>query len=588
MEARILLPPNREGDDIRSIFINQLIKTALDEFRSQDKNPLRELQAKNHDGQPPSPHKSLVSFIDSPTMNVDSLRQILKELGTTTIQVEDKTVLIDNRPTELSFVRATGAEATNSNDDMTNSLWIRDQAFIAAALLEEGDYLNDKETTRQGKKLLLSLLDLMTLPSQIERFDDIISRRGIASPEEHPLIKFDMQRTTDGIALDLQTDWNHNQDAWQILAYYAVNALENGFIPREDILPYREFFERIPNFFYAVDYLNRPSKGSWEEICAKGRFSTIVWEWSLLFHLHKNRVIFGFTDESSNLMRQMIQKGAQAIVRRFPDESTELHTKDDPAYRKEDAALLYVGLTKTPELLLEMEKEGFDPVDFSVNPIIKKNIEEGMSLVDATYVAMFETISHLKDPITKGMARYKGDSYQASCFWLDSCWNTLASENGLWLDPRYKDDNGIINFVGREILVNILNREMHGSGYETAIAGWMHPNLQAASIAFNRVAQTSNPVAQQWFWDKGLEFFKDALSMITNENAWTIRPGITGMELYNLPPGIAPECIVTNILQNGEKVIHYGPWGPLFWTAACLRKTMVDFQRAETKLNELN
>ena len=65
----------------------------------------------------------------------------------------------------------------------------------------------------------------------------------------------------------------------------------------------------------------------------------------------------------------------------------------------------------------------------------------------------------------------------------------------------------------------------------------------------------------------------DALGMITAEKEYTITPGPDGMMVRDMPSGLAPECYVTNTVGD-EKIIHVGPWGPLFWAAAGIRQML--------------
>src|SRR3989344_2753325 len=268
-------------------------------------------------------HPALHPFVEDPNIleRVDEVDAMLKSLGTTAIQITSEVVQYDGQRTPLSFVTATAATAAEGKNNMTEQVWIRDQAFVAWGLLEQGFMSGDSALRHQGQNLLKSLLHAMSSPSQLERFDHVIFENGKVAPHEHPVIKFNVRHDDEGITLESDADWGHNQDAWQILASLGFSALEQGWIEQTDIQKYGEFFKRIPKFLHKTNYLERASKGSWEEISAKGRLSTIAWEWSLLPRLQKYSDIFGFDLETKQQMDEMIQAGAQAIITRFPHES---------------------------------------------------------------------------------------------------------------------------------------------------------------------------------------------------------------------------------------------------------------------------
>jgi hypothetical protein len=203
-------------------------------------------------------------------------------------------------------------------------------------------------------------------------------------------------------------------------------------------------------------------------------------------------------------------------------------------------------------------------------------LRAGLSPEDAMYRIMFETMDKLKDPITGGYGRYYGDSYENSRFWTPSVWNALAGKDeegnlNLWTNQKYRDPQGRIHYIARNALIDDINNFRNQSERNEYIARWMHPNTQAAAIAFRRATQTSQQEKRNWYMEKGKRDLIDALRMITRGNEYTIRPSGQKMEITKIAEGIAPECYVTNKLACGKEVTHVGPWGPLFWSAAGLR-----------------
>lgn len=532
--------------------------------------------AKLQKGTQPKPAPLLAPFIANNLLDhVGQVRNTVDSLGTTDMHIGKRRVLFDGQEADLTFITATGEDECGEADNMSGGVWIRDQAFIAKSLLEEGALANNKESLSQGQQLLSSLLHCMSTPSQLARFDNVIRDKDAVKPQDHPSIKYDLRPGGNGVpVLELATDWGHNQDAWQILAATALDACDKGIVSKKEIAKYAEFFRRIPAFLHEVDYLEKESKGSWEEVNAKGRLSTIAWEWTTLVGLQNHADLFGFDGETRSLMKDMIRDGAEAIIDRFPNESAYFHEKGDPAYREEDAALIYLGLAQVPEQLSRLPDLDLPPVDFSANPKIKAQMDQGLTPEDAMYRVMFDTLDRLKDPVTGGYARYAGDSYQASNFWLPTVWDSLTGNDGLWVDKQYRDPEGIIHFAGRGILVDEVNRAILGDDKSIPIARWMHPNTQTASVAFRRVWQTKDPEMKQWYKEHGARDLKDALRMITNEDSYTIRPCNGQLEVTQLPSGVAPECMVTNSLPDGSTVIHPGPWGPLLWAASGIRSAL--------------
>lgn len=531
-------------------------------------------------------HPALTRFIEGGLPingTAQAISEVLGQIGTTAIKINHLPVNLDGQFAHLHLVTATGAEAIGENN-MTGKMWTRDQAFVAMSRIRIGAMMRDYAIQKEGLQLLDSLLTCMGTPSQLKRFDRIIQEEGRVTAEEHPAIMMPIQKENNGIyTIDLEARWGHNQDAWQILAEQTLEAYEDGLIDYKGVLKHQAFFQRIPDFLHATDYISKESKGSWEEVNAKGRLSTLAWEWPLVFRSFRQKNLFDFDDATVPKMRSMIQEGAQAIIDRFPHESAYYHKPGDPAYREADAALLYVAMSGTPELLSQMQELGFEPVDFSSNPFIAKEMAQGLSPVDAMYKVIFDTVNTLKDPVTGGYARYEGDSYQASGFWLPASWDALTAKDGLWghEEELYRDDQGVLHFKIREQLLDAINAKIHGKGYGDTIARWMHPNAQAASIAFRRANMTADPLMREWYIQRGTRDLIDSLRMITGGYEYTLKPNGKGMVIEKMPAGMAPECYVTNVLPDGKKVVHVGPWGPLFWSAAAMGEMLAYAHQVE-------
>jgi len=540
-------------------------------------------------------HHALVPYVYMTDQDLikssGELSGVLKGLGALDLSLGWQWVDLEGQKQSLMLVSALSADDIEVSHNMTG-IWVRDSALIAQGLLRENiNGISPRSGLQNGEDTLLGMLDCMSTPKQLARFDNVIAKDGKVKPEDHPSIKFDLQRdSSDKLAeatLDTETKWGHDQDAWQMLGAISLKAFEEGALLDFDLTDHAAFFKRIPHFLKSVDWLNRASRGSWEEIAAKGRLSTTAWEFALLVRLRKQSALFGFDPETVALMDNMIREGGQTILRRFPQEARD-EPETSPAHRKADAAILYFGMAEVPELLEEYGFTTADIPDDACEEMLRwKNSKS--RLRDVMYTEMFDSAESLHDSWhTGGMMRYKQDSYQASLFWTDPCWNALAGPRGLWGQQQFKDKKGHIHFAGRAQLLQGINMAttppeamIHNTPEE---ARWMHPVVQAATIALRLATQSpENPYIRAHYLSQGLQYVRSALKMITAPGEFTIRPGMNGLEVVPMKAGIAPECYVANRMPDGRIVRHVGPWGPLSWSAGSLREMLAWMQKAQAE-----
>lgn len=164
---------------------------------------------------------------------------------------------------------------------MGTSYWLRDNAIIGAR------FLHSHDTTRRrlGLQLLLSGLTFMASIAQRDRFKAMIrskQARYTDDPRHWPHIFADIK---SNLSCQTVEGWAHKQDAWQILAFHVLGAIETKHLSVRELSPaHREFLALIIPFLVKVECWKCENSGSWEEIPSV-RTSVRAWEHRLIVKL---------------------------------------------------------------------------------------------------------------------------------------------------------------------------------------------------------------------------------------------------------------------------------------------------------------
>ncbi|MFO0416508.1 MAG: hypothetical protein ACK5Y6_04400, partial [Pseudomonadota bacterium] len=248
-----------------------------------DQTLLRELQVRYRSATGGSDWRnlSLNRFVNSIPHNAAGLRRLTSllrqkgafRLNATTITWRDT----DGESRRFTLARAASTEMW----PMGTHYWVRDNAIIGARLLKS-ELAKERSL---GKALLLSGLTFISSCAQLTRFRRIIhstDQATIRDPNNWPFI---FAAIKDNLSTIHPQASAHQQDAWQILAWHTLDALQNGAIKFSELTAkHRKFFGMIVPFLAKVSFWKRPNSGSWEEIAAV-RTSVRAWEHRLIVRL---------------------------------------------------------------------------------------------------------------------------------------------------------------------------------------------------------------------------------------------------------------------------------------------------------------
>ena len=125
---------------------------------------------------------------------------------------------------------------------MGTHYWLRDNAIIGAGFLSGSDARRKKI----GKDLLLSGLSFISSVAQLGRFRAVIRSRTKGYERDPAHWPFIFAGIKDNLTCQRPEPWAHKQDAWQILAWHVLDALEVGAMKRSELTPkHREFLGLI-------------------------------------------------------------------------------------------------------------------------------------------------------------------------------------------------------------------------------------------------------------------------------------------------------------------------------------------------------
>ncbi len=433
--------------------------------------------------------------------------------------------------------------ATTDMWPMGASYWARDNALIAARYLFSGD----KKYRRLGKDLLLSVITFMSTVSQLDRFEGIIrstSARYRRIPTNWPYI---FASISDNLSTSREESWSHKQDAWQIAAYYLLEALEQGVIsPKELTRKHKRFLSLIVPFLAKVSFWSCENSGSWEEIPAV-RTSVRAWEHRLLIKLLKVSNVRGFAfiervysrnrEYLSREFREldfeqailhMERRVITEVTRDLPGESPR-YTRADARHRRADAALIYLLMIDYPYFLAARMVR---------SPEWAHRLE----------AKVLKTIATLEDPVTGAIRRYKDDCYQRVGYFHHETIHKLAQIGG---SPSGDFSS---HFLAR-------NRAVP-KGREAA---WTHFVWQLSAWSGRRYLETGSKV----YLRLHTGYFKRGLALITGPGEVSIEQDARGKpRVTSLPPFRMPECYMSERTVDGRLLVVPSPHTPLNWAVA--------------------
>lgn len=414
---------------------------------------------------------------------------------------------------------------------MGTNYWIRDNAIIADILLNHKYEHFQKDWNRDGKKLLLSALTIISSNSQLERFRSIISGKTSAQNAHHwPHIFLSI---SENINAKKKEGWMHKQDAWQILAYVTLKALHKGAIVKEELTKkHQEFLSLISPFLETVKFWECRNGGSWEEVEAV-RTSVISWETALLKKINQTNWL------KSTISERLYEKGISYLSNHY---SAECPTEDahSPLFRDADATLIY---------LLQNESSA----------LIATHTQQSESDIFNQILSKVQTLES-----SLGLKRYLTDSYQGLDYFSPSITQQL---NTLYQTPS-GDSSGLADFIKRSEIIPSHNE-----------AQWTHFLWQLSANCGKFYLKKRNKDYQSL----QKHYFIKALGTITGENEYTIRLSNNKVFVEPLPALRIPECYNTHSVKEGT-ITYPSPHTPLYWAVAEAIKAFSLILEAETTL----
>ncbi len=456
-------------------------------------------------------------------------------------------IRIERRPwVDLDGERKTHTLARAAVTDMWpmgTHYWLRDNAIIAARYLASPR----APERRVGKELLLSGLTFISSISQLRRFEEMVrseKRNYQADPAHWPYIFADITRNLNCAQ---EEGWAHKQDAWQILAWHLLDALESGMIlARELNKKHRRFLGLIIPFLAKVKFYECENSGSWEEIPAI-RTSVRAWEHRLIARLcelaHHKQFSFLTRDFErfkpflgAQMKRKTLQQAVaildatacKKMLRDLPWESPA-HPPQDARQRRADAALIY---------LLELGYVRF----------LGERTGKSRSWIESMERRVLSVVLGLQDKRTGGIARYRNDSYQREGFFRNL---TVARLKELYGAPS---GDASSHFTGRARIVP-----------KGRTAAWTHFVWQLASWSGVKFLESGD----RSFLRQHTRFFRQGLRLLTGSGEGSLDVDSRGrVRAIRVAPFRMPECFISDRDAKGRPVVFASPHTPLNWATA--------------------
>lgn len=430
---------------------------------------------------------------------------------------------------------------------MGTNVWMRDNALIADRLLRgrASTVPSVKKRARVGKSIMTSMLTMSSSAAQLLRMEMIVMAPGLAAdPYRWPHIFLLIKDNLNAARVER---WAHKQDAIQMVAVTALDALSRGQLKPADFTEkHRRFFGLLLPFLVAVDHTRSPNSGSWEELEAL-RTSVLAWNLATLERLEialqgpLHQAIAAGWDEFrgqlpaayrsldlSAALRKEMKKTAKVLEALLPDEMPE-YPKNDPRRRTADAALHYALQLGTVPLCMR---------------VLKKDVAWGTRMG----TKLLQHIDALSDARTGGIHRFRDDFYQMQGFFRHV---TVAKLKALYGEVS-GDASGMADYMGRKMIMK-----------EGRMAAWSHFTWQYAAWAGRRALDTRDPkmrvLHDALFWR--------GLCMLTGEGEVSLEEHESGrMRVIRVPPMRMPECYIADTLPDGSVANFPSPHTPLNWS----------------------
>jgi hypothetical protein len=539
-------------------------KEDLENLRAPDEQLLYELYAKNHENQGYLSTETGLWFSNAELAQLAKetyteaelahLEYVLEQKGTLNVPLQYGEVMVDSVMEQVTFVAATEIDPNGPNHgDMSSMVYIRDHVQAARVLLDL--YSADPETySAEGKTcrdLLMSGLHFLSTPAQLARFDDVIQRGTQAGQEDWPHISLHFN--------DLEAagpnGWRNKQDTFQMLADLTFDALDKGFLKPDDLSDaHKQYLGSIVPLLHSVGFPKYENSGSWEEIAAN-RTSVMMVETAMLAKMQKltsQSDAYDFLKSGQQnfdkTLDSLVGAGLHEIGRRLPFESPD-YDKSSVKYREADMALVYGSMYGIPRLLADAKI----PVGPDAIVMSEREIED---MIQTEVMTLF-------DPLTNGIYRYEGDSYQRE--------NYHTNQTGFIIQAIKRFVKKEAAQTGGEVDLDkkqLLRSQLTPQGRQPA---WSHALYQISAEKAKRALQESDGSSIKLDEQQSTQFLNYGLSMITGVGQYYAVLGADGQ--YQVQPVTAdrvPECEIT-YRYDGKIFIVPSPHTPLNWGAVELK-----------------
>lgn len=484
------------------------------------------------------------SAIDRPLLA--EILELLEASGSFNIRLERHTLRGEGPELKILVPRA----AITPMWPMGTNVWIRDLAKIASRLMSgAASGIPQAASWRQdGLELLMSGVALLSTPAQLKRFENVIKHEGdphLLHADLWPHIFLNIESNLHG---ETAEPWSHKQDAWQMLVVYVLDALESGQVKENALTAAeRKFLGLAIPFLAKTEFWKHETSGSWEELPAV-RSSVIVWDLAVidriataiaqgrLQFLHEEFASFVPYLQTSlagstlaTCCKILAEEGAKQLLALLPNESPGYST-DDPRFRDADAAAAYHLMLDAPQM-------------------VSRYVDVPSDWIATMQQQIVGGLLSLQDPVTRGIRRYRGDSYQGLNYFTHE---TVARLEAICGGPS-GDASGLEAFKMRAAAIT--------PGYEAA---WCHPLWQMIGYA-----------AKQSMRDKSVEslafrneLLLQGLGALTGDNEWTTEKTADGI-LRNIPIDSLRFTEAWLAVQyRGEVRYIPSPHTPLQWCVA--------------------
>lgn len=443
---------------------------------------------------------------------------------------------LDGETRTLTIARA----AVTDMWPMGTNLWIRDNAIVGARLL----FGPAGKSRSEGKKVLLSALTAMSSVSQLKRFEAIIKsndKKFRNDPANWPHIFLGI---ADNLNAAKNEGWAHKQEAFQMVAYYVLEALERGLLSLSELTDkHKKFLSLIIPFQAKLEFWKSENSGSWEEVPAL-RTSVLAWDllsiYRLLLVSHDKELSFlakGFKKYRSFLGKKYQSKdigecassifveGLKVMMEALPFECPH-YGKKDVRYRTADSALIYLLQLNIPNFLAH---------------IMGQDIEWAHG-IERSILAQVES---LFDPDIGGFYRYGNDTYQRCGFFRHVTVQKLSDMYGGPSGDASKS-------MGERNRIVPKGR----------MAAWSHFTWQLSAWAGRCYLQSG----EDFYRRKHEFYFSQGLRLITGSKEWSLEQiKDNKVRMIKIPENIMPECYITDVTAQGKEMIFPSPHSPLNW-----------------------